>query len=120
MRERPYIRRKLGAGAAGGGFAPTPPGFNALVPLPMRVSVSRWRKGDAVESPGHRSRPLSRRSGCFPALALSSAHAEPNFTAAVNGPQLCAASSERDHTYLRESGSSEELAFPQGGTQHVE
>src|SRR5665213_2111792 len=33
MRERPYIRRSLGAGAAGGGFAPAPPGFNALVPL---------------------------------------------------------------------------------------
>jgi hypothetical protein len=51
MRERPYIRRSLGAGAAGGGFAPAPPGFNALVPLPIGVSVSRRRKGDAVASP---------------------------------------------------------------------
>ena len=51
-----------------GGFAPAPPGFIALVPLPIESFCGQKAKGDAVASPLDRSRPLSRRSGCFPAL----------------------------------------------------
>src|SRR5258708_13922935 len=49
------------------GFAPAPLGFSALVPLPIGSLCEHIAKGDAVASPLHRSRPLSRRSGRFPA-----------------------------------------------------
>src|ERR1017187_9951501 len=100
------------AGAACGGFAPAPPGFNALVPLPIGSFCKQMAKGGCRSIPLHRSRPLSRRSGCFPALALSSAQSEPDFTAAVNELQLCAVSSERITLTLRESGPAEDLPSP--------
>ena len=56
-----------------GGFAPVPPGFSALLPLPMRGLYPHLMEKGCRSIPLDRSRPLSRRSGCFPAGALSSA-----------------------------------------------
>jgi hypothetical protein len=58
------------------GFAPAPPGFCALVPLPMRGFCEQMAKRGCRSIPLNRSRPLSRRSGCFPAWALSSAQSK--------------------------------------------
>ena len=55
------------AGAACRGFAPAPPGFNALVPLPIGGFCEQMEKRGCRSIPLNRSRPLSRRSGCFPA-----------------------------------------------------
>ena len=55
------------------GFAPVPPGFSALLPLPMRGLYPHVMEKGCRSIPLDRSRPLSRRSGCFPAGALSSA-----------------------------------------------
>jgi len=51
----------------GGGFAPAPPGFIAWMPVPMRGLCQRLMKKGCRSIPLDRSRPLSRRSGCFPA-----------------------------------------------------
>jgi len=55
------------AGAACGGFAPAPPGFSALVPLPIGTFCEQIAKGGCRGIPLDRSRPLSWRSGCLPA-----------------------------------------------------
>src|ERR1700739_5150538 len=63
------VLRQVGMGdEACGGFAPAPPGFNALMPLPIGSFYKQTAKGGCRSIPLHRSRPLSRRSGCVPAL----------------------------------------------------
>gem|GEM_PF-4541928 len=63
------VLRQVGMGdEACGGFAPAPPGFNALMPLPIGSFYKQTAKGGCRSIPLHRSRPLSRRSGCFPVL----------------------------------------------------
>jgi len=54
------MKRACWAVPGSGGFAPAPPGFSALLPLPMR-GLSQEGKRDAVISQLDRSRPLSRR-----------------------------------------------------------
>jgi hypothetical protein len=64
----PFLRRQSWlARQACGGFAPTPPGFGALVPLPIESFIGELATGGYRSIPLYRSRPLSRRSGCFPA-----------------------------------------------------
>ena len=97
-----------------GGFAPAPPGFSALVPLPMRGTSIRelWGKGMPKSIPLNRSKPLSRRSGCFPAWALSSAQLGLIITAA------CARSRRIRgvwHFILGERSGSRRITSPQGG-----
>jgi hypothetical protein len=65
---RPVFEGSFGAEAACGGFAPAPPGFSALMPLPMRALCQQTDERGMRSIPLDRSRPLSRRSGCFPAL----------------------------------------------------
>ena len=67
----PFLVGSLDAGAVCGGFAPAPPGFSALVPLPIGSLCEQIVKGGCRSIPLHRSRPLSRRSGCFPAWPYS-------------------------------------------------
>jgi hypothetical protein len=63
----PCLRRQSAwAAHACGGFAPTPPGFSALVPLPIGSFTGQIAEGRRSSIPLYRSRPLSRRSGCFP------------------------------------------------------
>jgi hypothetical protein len=63
----PLRKQSARATHACGGFAPTPPGFGALVPLPIWSFTGQIAKGGRPSIPLYRSRPLSRRSGCFPA-----------------------------------------------------
>src|SRR5260370_37379292 len=64
----PCLRRQSATAThACGGFAPTPPGFSALVPLPIGSFTGQIAEGGRRSIPLYRSRPLSRRSGCFPA-----------------------------------------------------
>ena len=65
-RKTEAVGRKCWVVSSDGGLAPAPPGFSALVPVPLR-GITQDVKRDAVASPLDRSRPLSRRSGCFPA-----------------------------------------------------
>ena len=67
MRGRPVWEGSFEADAGFGGFAPGPPGFSALMPLPMRALCRQTDERGMLRIPLHRSRPLSRRSGCFPA-----------------------------------------------------
>ena len=62
----PVLQQEGMGGEACGGFAPAPPGFNALVPLPIGGFCKHTAKGGCRSIPLHRSRPLSRSSGCFP------------------------------------------------------
>ena len=63
---RPVFEGSFGAEAACGGFAPAPPGFSALMPLPMRALCQQTDERGMRSIPLDRSRPLRRRSGCFP------------------------------------------------------
>jgi len=56
------------AGTGFGDFAPAPPGSSALVHVSIGSFSKQAAKGGCRSIPLHRSRPLSRRSGCFPAL----------------------------------------------------
>lgn len=47
----PCLRRSASSADACGGFAPTPPGFGALVPLPIGSFTGQIAKGDAIASP---------------------------------------------------------------------
>ena len=62
-----YQRAACVPGVTDGDFAPAPPGFIALVPLPIGSFRKPIAKGGCRSIPLDRSRPLSRRSGCFPA-----------------------------------------------------
>ncbi len=116
----PCLRRQSAlATDACGGFAPTPPGFGALVPLPMRHFTGQIVKGGRRSIPLYRSRPLSRRSGCFPAWPyppLSSGL----IVLRLRKADLFPAVSGGMTLDLGGSGPSEESPSPQGGTQHAE
>jgi hypothetical protein len=58
----PCLRRSASATDACGGFAPTPPGFSALVPLPIGGLCAQIAEGGCRSIPLNRSRPLSRRA----------------------------------------------------------
>jgi hypothetical protein len=78
----PLLEQKAMGNAACGGFAPAPPGFSALMPLPIRgVCASRQRKGDAVASPGS-VEATETALGLLPSMALSSAQFKTDSTAA--------------------------------------
>ena len=66
----PCFGMRFVAGAGCRGFAPAPPGFIAwCLSRCWARCRKRMKKGDAEASPLiDRSRPLSRRSGCLPAL----------------------------------------------------
>jgi len=57
--------------SSGGGFAPTPPGFGAVVPLPMRGLYPRVIKKGCRSIPLNRSRPLSSPSNIRIRLLLA-------------------------------------------------
>jgi hypothetical protein len=63
----PLLRQAAMGGEADGGFAPVPPGFSALLPLPIGSFCEQMAKRGCRSIPLNRSRPLSRRSSCFPA-----------------------------------------------------
>lgn len=119
--ERAPILRRQSASAthACGGFAPTPPRFSALLPLPIGSFTGQIAEGGRSSIPLYRSRPLSRRSGCFPAWPyppLSSAL----IALRLRKAGVFAADSGSMTLDLGGSGPSEESLSPQGGTQHAE
>src|ERR1039457_6285609 len=116
--ERAPVPQKEGwvAGAACGGFAPAPPGFNALVPLPIGSFCEQMAKGGCRSIPLDRSRPLSRRSGCFPAWPYPPLSPVSFYCGRIRGASLQGVLKGR-HLTLGESGPDEESTSPQGGTQ---
>src|SRR5258707_8766513 len=64
----PCFGGKLGAGQAAGALPPHPQDLALWCLSRCGRSAGRQMKGDAAASPLNRLRPLSRRSGCFPAL----------------------------------------------------
>ena len=116
----PCLRRQSASGTdACGGFAPTPPGFSALVPLPIGSFTGQIAEGGRCSIPLYRSRPLSRRSGCFPAWPyppLSSVL----IVLRLRKAGVFAVGSGSMTLDLGGSGPSEESLSPQGGTQHAE
>src|SRR5215469_7888936 len=107
----PSLEGKFGGGAACRGFGPAPPRFNALVPLPIGSFCEQIANGGCRSIPLDRSRPLSRRSGCFsawPCPPLSP------------GSFYRVVSSEWDDTQPRGKWSLSRSPSPQGGTQHAE
>jgi hypothetical protein len=57
---------------SGGGFAPVPPGFSALVPVPMRGLYPRFKKG-CRSIPPRSVEATESALGLLPSRALSSA-----------------------------------------------
>jgi hypothetical protein len=115
----PWLRQSASATDACGGFAPTPPGFGALVPLPIWSFSCQIAKGGCRSIPLNRSRPLSRRSGCFPALPYPPL--SPGLIVLrLQKAGVFAAGSGSMTLDLGGSGPSEESLSPQGGTQHAE
>ena len=116
----PCLRRQsVLATHACGDFAPTPPGFSALVPLPIGSFTGQRAEGGRRSIPLYRSRPLSRCSGCFPAWPyppLSSGL----IVLRLRKAGVCAAGSGSMTLDLGGSGPSQESPSPQGGTQHAE
>ena len=115
----PCLRRQSASATdACGGFAPTPPGFSALVPLPIGSFMGQIAERGCRSIPLYRSRPLSRRSGCFPAWPY------PPLSSGVIvlwlRKRVFAAGSGSMTLDLGGSGPSEESLSPQGGTQHAE
>src|SRR5438552_19009175 len=113
----PCLRRQSASATdACGGFAPTPPGFSALVPLPIGSFTGQIAKGRRFSIPLYRSRPLSRRSGCFPAwpyppLSLGL------IVLRLRKAGVFAAGSGSMTLDLGGSGAAEELRSRQGGSQ---
>src|SRR6516164_2007913 len=85
----PCLRQSASATDACGGFAPTPPGFGALVPLPIWSFTGQIAKGGRRSIPPDRSRPLSRRSGCFPALPCPPLSPHSFYSGGVKDADLC-------------------------------
>ena len=73
--ERAPVPQKEGwvAGAACGGFAPAPPGFNALVPLPIGSFCEQMAKGGMPQHPPGSVEATESALGLLPSMALSSA-----------------------------------------------
>jgi hypothetical protein len=93
----PCLRRQSGSAThACGGFAPTPPGFSALVPLPI----------------GSFTGPDSGRG--------TQEHPPVSVEATESALGVFAAGSGSMTLDLGGSGPSEESLSPQGGTQHAE
>jgi hypothetical protein len=82
-------KEALVAGAACGGLSPTPPRIYRFGASPDRDFIRANSERGMQYHPLDRSRPLSRRSGCLPVFALSSAQSGAHSTAAgVRGASL--------------------------------
>ena len=114
----PLLLQEALGGEADGGFAPVPPGFSALLPLPIRSFCEQMAKRGCRSIPLNRSRPLSLRSGCFPAWPYPP----------LSSRQILLRSEEscifgwvlKVRDYLGGSALAEGPRSPQGGTQHAE
>src|ERR1700733_4889067 len=102
----------------GGGFAPAPPGFNALMPLPIWSLREQAAKGGCRSIPPVSVEASESALGLLPSIALSSAQSKAGRTPAVGNREasLRRFAKVSDLT-LRESGPGEESPSPQGGTQ---
>src|ERR1700757_286455 len=110
------------AGAGCRGFAPAPPRIYRLVPLPMLGSLQETdeKKGDAEASPLiDRSRPLSRRSGCFPALPYPPLSSGSFYCGGIK-KRIFAVGSAGTLKPWRKVVQAKNHLSPQGGTQHAE
>ena len=117
--EGALFRNELCGRAGSGGFAPAPQGFSALVPLPMRALCRQTDERGCRSIPLNRLRPLSRRSGCFPAWPYPPLSPGSFYGGGKRGASLRWVL-KGSHLTLGESGPAEESPSPQGGTQHAE
>jgi len=107
------------AGAACGGFAPAPPGFSALVPLPMWGLLPADMDKGMLQHPLASVEATESALGLLPSMALSSAQFKTDSTAA--GKELHLWMGSKSTTlYLGGSVLAEGSRSPQGGTQHAE
>jgi hypothetical protein len=119
--ERAPVLQKEGwiAGAACGGFAPAPPGFSALVPLPMWGLLPADMDKGMLQHPLASVEATESALGLLPSMALSSAQFKTDSTAA--GKELHLWMGSKSTTlYLGGSVLAEGSRSPQGGTQHAE
>src|ERR1017187_5894853 len=93
----PLLEQKAMGNAACGGFAPAPPGFSALMPLPIGSSCKQTAKRGCRGIPPGSVEATEAALGLLPSMALSSAQFKTDSTA-----------------------EEESLPSLQGGTQHAE
>jgi hypothetical protein len=82
------VGRDYGAVAGGGGFAPAPPGFSALVPVPMRGLYQQLVKKGCRSIPPRSVEAAESALGLLPSMALSSAQLRLIITATGAGHAL--------------------------------
>jgi len=80
--------REYWAVPGGGGFAPSPPGFSALVPVPMRELYQHLVKKGCRSIPPRSVEATESALGLLPSMALSSAQLRLIITAAGGGRVL--------------------------------
>jgi len=101
------VGRECWAVPGGGGFAPAPPGFSALVPVPMRGLYQHLvKKGCRSSIPPRSVEAAESALGLLPSMALSSAQIRLIITAAAAGRAL--------------PGGSWSMALYLGGKIHVD
>jgi hypothetical protein len=101
------VGRECWAVPGGGGFAPAPPGFSALVPVPMRGLYQHLvKKGCRSSIPPRSVEAAESALGLLPSMALSSAQLRLIITAAGAGRAL--------------PGGSWSMALYLGGKIHVD
>src|SRR5882757_1819490 len=73
LSEGALFRREAWGRAGSGGFAPAPPGFSALVPLPMRALCRQTDERGCRSIPPESVEATESALGLLPSIALSSA-----------------------------------------------
>jgi len=114
-----YQRVAYVAGVTDGGFAPAPPGFIALVPLPIGSFREPIAKGGCRSIPLGSVEATESALGLLPSMALSSAQFRADCTRAGRALDL-EVDSKRMKLSLEGKWSVARSPSPQGGTQHVE
>jgi hypothetical protein len=101
--------------SSGRGFAPAPPGFSALVPVPMRGLYPHVIKKGCSRIPPRSVKATESALGLLPSRALSSAQfaliitrGQAQDATFVVGPGMW-------HFILREGSTLARITFPQGG-----
>jgi hypothetical protein len=73
LSEGALFRREAWGRAGSGGFAPAPPGFSALVPLPMRALCRQTDERGCRSIPPESVEATESALGLLPSIALSTA-----------------------------------------------
>jgi hypothetical protein len=108
------VERKCWALPGSGGFAPAPPGFIALMPVPMRGLCQRLMKKGCCSIPPRSVEAAESALGLLPSIALSSAQLQLIITAAGAQRVLLPATWSMA-LYLGGRSTLTGISFPQGG-----